>query len=247
MINKYLNDYLVVIPARYNSKRLPGKLLFDLGSEKVLEKVINICLKVIKKKNLIIATDSKLIFNFCKKKNFPVLMTSKKCLTGSDRVYEVAKKIKKQFYINVQGDEILLNPNTIAKVIKVFKKNMNTQVVNCYTKITSEKEFRNNSIIKTVFDKNDNLKYMSRSPIPGNKFDKFFKAYKQVCVYGFSRKSILLFGKKRKSFFENIEDIEILRFLEMNKKIHLVETKRGSIAVDIPTDVIKVENELRKI
>ena len=70
MINKYLNDYLVVIPARYNSKRLPGKLLFDLGSEKVLEKVINICLKVIKKKNLIIATDSKLIFNFCKKKKF---------------------------------------------------------------------------------------------------------------------------------------------------------------------------------
>ncbi len=241
MINKYLNDYLVVIPARYNSKRLPGKLLFDLGSEKVLEKVINICLKVIKKKNLIIATDSKLIFNFCKKKNFPVLMTSKKCLTGSDRVYEVAKKIKKQFYINVQGDEILLNPNTIAKVIKVFKKNMNTQVVNCYTKITSEKEFRNNSIIKTVFDKNDNLKYMSRSPIPGNKFDKFFKAYKQVCVYGFSRKSILLFGKKRKSFFENIEDIEILRFLENSIEVKMIKTSGSEISIDTYEDYLNAK------
>ena len=210
MSSKKLFNYVVVIPARYNSSRLPGKLLLKLGKETVLEKVVKICLKVVTREKLIIATDSKLIFNFCKKKAFPVMMTSKNCLTGSDRVYEIAKKIKRKFYINVQGDEILLNPKTISKVINFFKKNRDTKVINCYTEILREKELRDTSIIKTIFDKNKNLKYMSRSPIPGNKLNKFIKAYKQVCVYGFNRNSILFFGKKKnKSHFEKIEDIKL--------------------------------------
>ena len=242
MSSKKLFNYVVVIPARYNSSRLPGKLLLKLGKETVLEKVVKICLKVVTREKLIIATDNKLIFNFCKKKAFPVMMTSKNCLTGSDRVYEIAKKIKRKFYINVQGDEILLNPKTISKVINFFKKNRDTKVINCYTEILREKELRDTSIIKTIFDKNKNLKYMSRSPIPGNKLNKFVKAYKQVCVYGFNRNSILFFGKKKnKSHFEKIEDIEILRFIENSINVKMIKTTGSEISIDTYQDYLKAK------
>jgi len=241
MSNNNFFDFIVVIPARLNSTRLHGKLLLNLGSEKVLEKVINICLKVIDKKNLIIATDDKLIFNFCQKKLFPVIMTPKTCLTGSDRVFEVAKKIKKNFYVNVQGDEVTLNPKTLIKVIDTFKKNKNLDVINCYTEIKNKKEFKDNSTIKTVFDKNSNLIYMSRSFIPGNKKNKFIKAFKQVCVYGFSRKSIMFFGKQKKSFFENIEDIEILRFLENSINVKMIKTSGSEISIDTYKDYLKAK------
>ena len=87
------DDFILIIPARYNSSRLPGKLLLDLDGEKVLEKVINRCLKVVKNSQIIVATDDKRIANFCNKININNLMTSKNCKTGTDRVSEVASNV----------------------------------------------------------------------------------------------------------------------------------------------------------
>ena len=166
---KNIDEFLIVIPARYNSSRLPGKLLMKIGEETVLEKVINRCLKAVDRDQLIVATDDIKIKNFCKKIKIESIMTSKKCLTGTDRVFEVSKKIDKKFYINVQGDEILLKPKSILKVIEYMQKNKGVGVVNCYTKIKNYKEYNDLSIPKVIFNKNNDLLYMSRSRIPGNK------------------------------------------------------------------------------
>ena len=105
---------------------------------------------------------------FVQKNDINSIITSKKCLTGTDRIAEVAKKIKKSFYINVQGDEPICNPEDIKKILNFAKKNPSL-IVNGYTEIKDKKMFYSPNIPKVVFDKNENLLYMSRAPIPSNK------------------------------------------------------------------------------
>jgi 3-deoxy-manno-octulosonate cytidylyltransferase (CMP-KDO synthetase) len=115
--------YIVVIPARYQSKRLPGKPLVRIGGLPMIVRTYNQCLKIVSKNKIIVATDSYKIRKVCDEYKIKSLITSNKCLTGTDRVAEVAKKIKAKFYINVQGDEPFFNPIDLKKLIKFAKKN----------------------------------------------------------------------------------------------------------------------------
>ena len=114
--------YIIVIPARYKSKRLPGKPLADIGGLPMIIRTYNQCLKVVSKNKIIVATDSNKIKKVCDQYKIKSIITSNKCLTGTDRVAEVAKKIKCNFYINVQGDEPFFNPNDLKILIKEAKK-----------------------------------------------------------------------------------------------------------------------------
>ena len=114
-------DYLLIIPARYQSKRLPGKPLLDIKGIPMVIRTFIQCNKVVPRSKILVATDDKRIQNVCKKNNINTIITSKKCLTGTDRIAEVSKKIKKDFYINVQGDEPICNPADIKKIIKYAK------------------------------------------------------------------------------------------------------------------------------
>ena len=138
-------------------------------------------------------------------------------MTGTDRVAEAANKIKADIYINVQGDEPLISAQDIKKIIKAKIKNN---------------------------EKNE-LLYISRALVPGSKKALLRTYNKQVCIYAFNKKELDSFKKlKRKSDLEKIEDIEILRFFEFNKKILMIKTNANSIAVDHPEDIKKVEKEL---
>ena len=132
--------FIVVIPARYNSTRLPGKPLIKIKGVSMIKRTYLQCLKVVSREKIFIATDNMKIFNFCKKENMKVLMTSKRCLTGTDRIAEVAKKIKAKFYINVQGDEPICNPIDLKKLITTAKKYPN-EIINGYTEIKDKKLF----------------------------------------------------------------------------------------------------------
>ena len=114
--------YIVVIPARYRSKRLPGKPLAKIGSLPMIVRTYNQCSKIVSRDKIIVATDSLKIKKICDAYKMKSLITSSKCLTGTDRVAEVAKKIKCSFYINVQGDEPFFNPNDLKILIKQAKK-----------------------------------------------------------------------------------------------------------------------------
>lgn len=241
-----IKNFLIVIPARYNSSRFPGKPLALIKSKSMLQMVWERCIKVAGNKNVIIATDDNRIANHCKEKKMKFLLTSKKCLTGTDRVIEISRKIKRNFYINVQGDEPLVKTYDIKKIINESIKSPSF-IINGMSKIKKEEDFRNVNIPKLVVQKNNDLLFISRAPIPTNKKNSFTNAYKQVCIYSFP--SSVLRSKKiynKKTELEKIEDIEILRFLELGYKIKMVNVSENSIAVDTPTDLKKVVRYLNK-
>ena len=238
------SNFIVVIPARFGSKRLPGKPLKKiLGIPMVIRTSLQ-CLKVVKRSQLIVATDDRRIQKCCKKYSINSILTSKNCKTGTDRVAEVAKKIKVKNYINVQGDEPIFNPIDLKNMIKQAKKNRN-KILLGYTKIENKINIGNKNIPKVVFDKNENLLYASRNPIPFVNLNKSCKSWRQVLVYSFPRVEVLKFyNMRKKTFLEEKEDIEILRFLEIGSQVKLVKMTNKSYPVDTMKDLHKVERFL---
>ena len=238
--------FIIIIPARYKSSRLPGKPLIKILGVPMLVRTYNQCLKVALREQVIVATDDKRILKLCKNNNMNCISTSKKCLTGTDRVAEVSKKIKSDVYINVQGDEPLCDINDIKKLIKISKKYPN-RIINGYTKIKDKKLFLSRNIPKVVFRKDGRLLYQSRSPIPIDKKGNFSHACRQVCIYAFPYKALKIFSKiKRKTKLENIEDIELIRFLELGFEVYMIKMSDNSISVDTKDDIFKVIKKLKK-
>ena len=239
-----------VIPARYQSSRFPGKPLVDLNGVPMIIRVAKIVEKTLGKENTYIATDDDRIKNVVKSHGFKAVMTSSNCLTGTDRVFDFSKQIKADIYINVQGDEPLLNHEDIQKIINIKKENMNS-VINGMCSLTPDEDPDNVNIPKVVVNKFNDLLYMSRLAVPGIKSikkDHQPDYKKQVCIYAFSQDELELYGSQQeKAVFEEFEDIEILRFFDLNIPIKMVETSGSSLAVDVLEDVVKVEAELIKL
>lgn len=236
--------YVIIIPARLKSRRLPGKPLLDICGKPMILRTYLRCLQVVKKNKIFVATDSNKIKDLCISKNINCIMTPKSCLTGTDRVFEASKKIKADIYINLQGDEPLFNPKDITKVIKHSLKHPK-DIVTGYCKIKDNDEFRSLHIPKVVFSKSGNLLYASRAPIPLNKKNKFVKAYRQVCIYAFPKNILKKFNKPKKTPLEFIEDIEYLRFLEEDINIKCLMLSDRSIAVDTVSDLNKVKKIIK--
>lgn len=235
--------YAVVIPARYKSTRLPGKPLVDINGVPMIRRVWERCCIAVDPSLVYIATDDERILSVCKEFTDNVLMTSENCLTGTDRVCEAVKLIGDlDFVINVQGDEPIINPADIKTIIDTYIENPGC-LVNGMAQIQSEEEYYSNTIPKLVFREDFRLLYMSRAPIPGNKSERFVQGWKQICIYAFPVNALHAFAsRKEKTLFENEEDIEILRFLEMGFDVKMRAMIGKSIAVDTPSDVTKVES-----
>lgn len=237
----------IIIPARYKSSRFPGKPLVNILGKTMIKHVWEVCSKAINHKNVYVATDDSRIYNHCLSENMNVIMTSQKCLTGTDRVYEASRKIKANYYLNIQGDEPLININDIKKMIKSLKYVNDKTLINAQCAITKEEDYQNVNIPKCVSDLNNYLLFMSRAQIPSNKLQKFRQAKKQVCIYGFKKNQLKEFyNYGMKTPLEKIEDIEILRFLEMGYKVKMIDVSSSSIAVDIPRDVNQVIKILKQ-
>jgi len=236
----------LIIPARYESSRFPGKPLAMIQGIAMLERTYKQCCKALDNKFIYIATDDERIEEFCKQKNIKTILTSKNCLTGTDRVAEAARSLDFDIFINVQGDEPIFNPDDISILLKKSLK-YQSSVICGYAEIKTSEQYGSNQIPKVIFDKENNLLYMSRSPIPGNKNNQLKKAYRQVCAYSFPKDKLEIFGKeKKKSFFEEIEDLEILRFLEHGIPVKMLEMSDKSISVDNPEDIIEVDKYLNE-
>jgi len=232
--------YYLVIPARYNSKRLPGKPLVDICGIPMIIRTYNQCIKVVSKSKILIATDDVRIKKVCEKKKIKVVMTSKSCLTGTDRIAEVANKYKADFYLNIQGDEPICNPADIRKLLIIAKKNPKT-IINGYTEIKNKKDFYSGNIPKVVFRKDGRLLYQSRAPIPTTKDKKFIKSWRQVCIYSLPFKSLIAFKSVRnKTPLEKLEDCELLRFLELGHEVQMVKMSDKSVAVDTKENLNEV-------
>lgn len=234
---------VIIIPARFKSSRFEGKPLALINGKAMLQHVYERCILALSAQDVFVATDDERIKTFCETNNMSVIMTSTECLTGTDRVYEASLSLSADLFINVQGDEPLVDPESIKEVIEAAKKT--DAVVNAQSEITDSEEYFSSSIPKMLTSLSGNLLYISRTHVPGNKKKTFVKAYKQVCIYSFRKSHLAAFcSKKIKTPLENIEDLEILRFLEMDIPVKIITVKPGSIAVDFPEDVGKVERVL---
>jgi 3-deoxy-manno-octulosonate cytidylyltransferase (CMP-KDO synthetase) len=234
-------SFIVVIPARYKSSRLPGKPLVSLCGLPMIVRTYRQCIKVVPAEQVYVATDDERIKSVCEAFSIRVIMTSSDCLTGTDRVAEVARQIEVDTYINVQGDEPVFNPDDLQRLLEVAIAHPQ-DVINGYCAIEHEDMFRSASTPKVVMRPDGRLLYMSRAPIPTNKKHGFVMAWRQVCAYAFPRHALELFASSpAKTILEDIEDIEILRFLELGWEIRMVLMSDSSVAVDNHDDVERAE------
>ena len=235
-------NVIVIIPARFGSKRLPGKPLRMINKKPLVYLTWKNITDVVDKKFVYVATDSTKIVNTCNSFGIQTLMTSSKCKTGSDRVAEASKKFKKKIIISIQGDEPFLSTKAINKFIKFSLNNKNC-VTNGFSKIKNASEFFSLNVPKVAISKDNYLLYMSRSPLPGSKNKIFNKSFKQICMYGFPVEMLnKYYGKnKSKSYLESFEDIEILRFIEMGIPVRMLELEGSPIHVDTPEDLERAQ------
>ncbi|RMJ01775.1 3-deoxy-manno-octulosonate cytidylyltransferase [Marinobacter litoralis] len=238
---------VVVIPARYGSSRYPGKPLVELLGKPMILWVAELAAQAVSPENVYVATEDESIAAVVSDAGYNAVMTSDSALTGTDRLAEAASQISADIFVNVQGDEPLVDPKDIVRIIDFKKAHMN-KVINGFSVLSEGEDPANVNIPKVIATETGRMVYMSRNPLPGFKdaTNKPGNYYKQVCIYAFTGDELAQFANYgRKSDLERCEDIEILRFLELGKDIQMVETQPGSLAVDVPEDVAPVEAALR--
>lgn len=237
-----------VIPARFKSSRFEGKPLADICGKPMIWWVYQQAIKVKEFEAVYVATEDERIKNTCEKLGVNVIMTSDEHQTGTDRIGEVARKIKADLYVNIQGDEPMIEPETIVEAIKPFYDNEELQVSNLMTVIKDPVDVVNFTVPKVITNKDGIGIYLTRSaaPYPKGSIDYFY--YKQVCVYGFTPEALEFYCNNPRGKVESIEDIEILRFIESGYKVQFIEVDSDTVAVDTPNDLEKVRkimNEMR--
>lgn len=238
---------LGIIPARYKSSRFEGKPLCMINNIPMVKRTYLQATQSSLLDALVVATESQKIKEYCEGENIPVIMTSDGCLTGTDRLAEVSKQMDYDLYVNIQGDEPVIDPKSIDEVVSEYKTYKDNYIAyNLYKIIDDTAEVHTDTIIKVITNEKNELMYMSRLGVPFNKSELEVKHKKQICVYGFTKQALEVFSSRTKTLNEQYEDIEILRFVDMGYKVKMKETNVDSIAVDVPSDVAKVEKFLKQ-
>lgn len=232
-------SHFIVIPARWQSSRFPGKPLADLGGKPVLVHVWERCRRAMDDDRIIVATDDDRIADVMSAVGARIAMTSSSCLTGTDRVAEVAREFPADWYVNVQGDEPFVDPQAIAAVMTTATSAaLDIAAINAMSPIRSERDFRSSTVPKVVCDAQKRLLYMSRAAIPTDKSLSFGTAHRQVGLYAFRRTVLEAFAAQgSKMPLENFEDLEILRLIELGYTVQMVEVDNPGPAIDTPEDL----------
>ena len=238
----------VIIPARYSSSRFPGKPLVPLLGRPMILWVAELSASAVGGENVFVATEDQRIAQVVQEAGYSALITRPDALTGTDRLAQAAQMVDYDIYVNVQGDEPMVDPEDIKRCVKLKTANPD-MIINGYCWIGPDEDAASVNIPKVIANEAGTMVYMSRTLVPGHKEKKNAPARykKQVCIYGFSREELVAFADfGRKSELEKSEDIEILRYLELGRRVLMYECAPGSLAVDVPDDVPKVENALRE-
>ena len=232
----------VLIPARYASSRYPGKPLVPLLGKPMILWVAERSAEAVGREHVYIATEDARIADTVTEAGFNALMTDSGALTGTDRLAEAAQQVDYDIYINVQGDEPMVDPADIRQCAEL-KSTHPGAIINGFCWVSDEEDPANINLPKVITNEAGRLVYMSRVALPGYKepANAPVRYKKQVCIYGFSRAELAAFAQfGRKSELEQAEDIEILRFLELAHPVQMFECQPG-LAVDVPDDVARVE------
>jgi len=238
----------VVIPSRYASTRLPAKPLHPIAGKPLVQHVWERCARAKGIDKVIVATDDMRIAEAAFAFGAEVAMTSDKHRSGTDRVAEVAKKLKGYTHIiNVQGDEPLVDPTVVSKLAASTAKDRKIEMITSASIFTPEDDLTNPNMVKVVLDRESNGLYFSRSLIPYVRNDGVRpKFYRHQGIYGYTTKFLLQFVKWKPGILEQAESLEQLRALENGAKIRVVLAKHAAVSVDTPEDVTAVERILAR-
>lgn len=235
---------LCVIPARYESTRLPGKPLREIAGKPMIVRVYERakCAKNISE--VLVATDDERIKEAVTASGGLAVMTRKDHKTGTDRLAEVAEKYDDaELIINVQGDEPLIDPELIDNLAKLFETDSLLQMATVKTEIKNEEEMKNPNNVKVVTDKDGYALYFSRSLLPYPRKAGIAKVYKHIGIYAYRRDFLLKYAKMESTPLEVTESLEQLRALENGYRIKVIETDKEFVGVDTEEDLKRV-NEL---
>ena len=233
-----------IIPARWDSTRFPGKPLYSIASKPLLRHVWERCLRAKNLDSVIIATDDMRIAEAAFDWGAEVALTSPRHHSGTDRVAEVAKKAKGFTYIvNIQGDEPLVDPRLINKLVEKLRANRKLEIVTAAHRFQNPADALSPNQVKVVVDLGGNALYFSRTPIPASRNGGSLFLRHQG-IYGFRREMLLQFVKWKPTPLERAESLEQLRAVENGVKIHVLVTAKGSPGVDTPRDAHALEQTL---
>ncbi len=239
----------VVIPARFASTRFPGKPLFPLAGKPMIQHVWERCSRAKGVSRVIVATEDKRIADACAAFGAECVMTSEKCVSGTDRVAEAARKKLKGYthVINVQGDEPLVDPATITKLAKAMAVSRDIAMITSASVFEPGHDVANANAVKVTVDRSGDALYFSRSPIPFVRVETpGLKFYRHQGIYGYTLKLLLQFVKWKPTLLEKAESLEQLRALENGVKIRVIFVKHLSVGVDTPADAAAVTPFLKK-
>ena len=234
----------VIIPARFESTRFPGKPLSKISGKPMIEWVIEKALGSKLANKVIVATDDKRIFEFVNKNlNVEVCLTLAEHKCGTDRIAEVVRHQPDiKYIVNLQGDEPLMPSEYIDKVLEPLL-NSEISMASLISPVDNEADLNNPNIVKAVTDKDRCALYFSRSPIPHNRENKKdIQYFKHIGIYAYTREAILEFSLFPQSSLEKTEQLEQLRALENGIKIKLEVVPKSYPAVDRPEDIKVIEN-----
>lgn len=232
-----------IIPARYASTRFPGKPLVDICGKPMIQRVFEQVKKVEAFSEVFVATDDERIREVCEKNGVAVVMTRDDHPDHIARLHEVSEKIAADVYVCVNGDEPLIDPASIARVVKSLPENFsdgNVRFQGAFRALADPAETIDFAKIKLALTRGGRCVYMSRTPVPYPRGTLFITYKKYVGIECFSKAALDFFAGTPMGELERAEDIDHLRFLENGHPLFFTEIDSESISVDTPKDAEKV-------
>lgn len=235
-----------VIPARYASTRFPGKPLADICGVPMIKRVYDQAQQVKEFEKVYVATDDDRIAEVCMKYSIPYVMTGNDTPNHIHRIWEVSESIHANYYVSVNGDEPLINPENIRVVLSGLELNNIPHFYSVYRDISDPAELMDIANVKIVVGKDGRCIYQSRNPIPSTKGSLLFKYKKAVGIECFNKPALDFFVNTPMGELERIEDIDHLRFLENGIPIYYKRIESESISVDTRNDLEKVRRIIER-
>jgi len=244
-----MSRVVVVIPARYGATRLPGKPLVMLAGKPMIQRVYERAKLAQRADQVIVATDDERILKAVEGFGGEARMTRTDHRTGTERVAEVAAHVAGDVFVNVQGDEPLLDPAAVDRAVSSLLEEPQAPISTVATPVKTPGDIMDPNVVKTVLDFDGNALYFSRAPIPwvrdtGSKIQ--VRHLKHLGLYVFQRDALLEYPTLPQGELERIEQLEQLRWMENGWKIRVAEVEHDAVSVDVPADVEQVERLLRE-
>jgi len=250
---------VAIIPARYGSTRLPGKPLAKIGGKPMIQHVYESASKARILDRVFVATDDRRIEETVRGFGGEVMMTSKDHASGTDRLAEVARRIKADWVVNVQGDLPFIQSETIRRTVMPLRRDSSIPMGTASTPIYQQGEWLNPNVVKVVTDAEGFALYFSRAPIPYRRFkmwqprrkktigvDGHVWGHRHIGLYVYQREFLLEFSRLKPTALEKTEGLEQLRALAYGYRIYVADVDETSVEVDTAEDLKKAETHLKR-